>query len=125
MKNIPIALRYVIGAALIAVIVLFVRERREASRAAGWDALATAERANETPEALEIALQSAKDTPAEPWIAFALAERLYEQGGRENFDRAKSIALSTLERYADHPAAPCLRRVADAADSFLKLPASS
>lgn len=124
MKNIPIALRYVIGAALLAVVVLFVREHRESTRAAGWDALASAERAGDTPEALETALKSAKDTPAEPWIAFALAERLYSQGGRENFDRARSIALSTLEHYADHPAAPSLRRVADAADSFLKLPAS-
>jgi hypothetical protein len=121
MNSIPVGLRWVIGAALLAVVVLVIREQRESSKAAGWEALATAERAGETPEALQTALQTAKDTPAEPWIAFALAESLYEQGGRDNLDRARSIARETLSRYADHPAAPSLERVAAAADSFLQL----
>jgi cytochrome c-type biogenesis protein CcmH/NrfG len=121
MKNIPIALRFVIGAAIIAVVVLLVQAHRDAANAAGWDALTTADRASDTPEALQSALEAARDTPAEPWIAFQLAERLYAQGGRENMDRAKSVAQSALDRFADHPVAPSLKRVIESADSFLKL----
>jgi hypothetical protein len=121
MKNIPIALRYILGAAVLAVIVLGIQAWRESAKAAGWDALAEADRKNDTPDALAEALRLAKDTPAEPWVAFTLASRLYEQGGHDNMDRAHTVAQQALDRYPEHPAAPSLKRVVETTDSFLKL----
>ena len=124
MKNIPIALRFVIGAAVIAIVILFVQERRIAASAAGWDAAAVAARAGNSVESLETAVQTAKDTDAEPWLTFLLARRLYDQGGHDSLDRAHSLAQQALARFPNHAAAADLTKVVQATESLLKLSAT-
>jgi len=121
MNKIPIGLRYLIVAAVVAIVVLVVQEQRAASRAAGWAALSKAMAAGNTPAALETALQSAKDTPAEPWITLQLGRSLYDAGGRENLERARGLAQQAIEHFPNHAARPELDRVLAAAESLLKI----
>lgn len=107
-----------IGAAVVAILVLVFREQRQAADAAGWEAYGQAERAGDTIEALRDAAQSAKDTSAEPWLAVRLSLALYEEGGESNLDQARSIAQQALERHADHAAAAHLSKLVAAIDSL-------
>ena len=121
MKNIPLALEIVLGLAIASVIAVVFFQQRESSQAAGWDALATAERAGATPEALETASQSARGTPAEAWVDFLLARKLFDAGGKDQLERARLIAQQALDRHPDAQVASCLSHLVAAIDSYAQL----
>jgi tetratricopeptide (TPR) repeat protein len=120
-KNLPIGLKILIIVALAAVVIVVVQEQRAAAREAGWEALAAASNAGNTIESLESAAQATKDTAAEPWAAFQLARKLYDQGGTAQFERARLVAQQALDRYPDHAAAAHLARIIAAVDSLTRL----
>lgn len=107
-----------LGAAVVAVLVLVFREQQQAADAAGWEAYGQAERAGDTIESLRDAAQTAKDTSAEPWLAMRLSLALYEEGGASNLDQARTIAQQALERHADHAVAAHLSKLVAAIDSL-------
>ena len=118
MNKIPIGLKVLLGLAIVAVVLVIVQEQRSASQAAGWDALATAERAGSTVEAFETASQAARGTDAEPWVDFLLARRLYDAGTKEQLERARQVAQQALDRDPDGAAASYLSRLIAAVDSL-------
>lgn len=121
MKNIPIGVKIIIIVALAAVAIVVVQQQRAAAREAGWEALAAAANAGGTVEALESAAQAAKDTAAEPWVAFLLARKLYDDGGAPQLERARLVAQQALDRYPEHAAAAHLARIIAAVDSMQRL----
>ena len=118
MNKIPLALKVLLGLAIVAVVVVVLLEQRASSHEAGWDALSVAQRAGGTVESLETASQAARGTDAEPWVDFLLARRLYDAGGKDQLDRARSVAQQALDRHPDSAAAAHLTRVIAAVDSI-------
>ena len=121
MKNIPLALKVILGVAVVAVLVVLFAQHRASSQAAGWEALGTAERAGNTLEALETASQAARGTAAEAWVDFLLARRLYDEGGAAKLERARQIAQQALDRHPDEAVAAYLSRLIAATESLSKL----
>jgi hypothetical protein len=120
-NKIPLALKVLLGLAIVAVVVVVLMEQRASSHEAGWEALSTAQRAGDTVESLETAAQAARGTDAEPWVDFLLARRLYDAGGKEQLDRARSVAQQALDRHPDSAAAAHLSRVIAAVDSLAQI----
>jgi len=120
-NKIPLALKIVLGVAIAAVIVVVLSEQRAAAQAAGWDALAAAERAGGSPEALESASQAAHGTDAEPWVELLLARSLYDAGGKDQLERTRLVAQQALDRHPGGEVAGYLRQLVAAIDSFAQL----
>ena len=121
MNKIPLALKVILGVAIAAVSVVVLSEQRASSQAAGWDALAAAETAGGSPEALETASQGARGTAAEPWVEFLLARSLYDAGGKDQLERARLVAQQALDRHPEGEVAGYLRQLVTAIDSFTQL----
>jgi hypothetical protein len=115
-------LKGLIAAAAIAILVVVFRAQSASTEYAGWENYGSAEVSGFSVEALESAKEQARETPAEPWIAFQLAFRLYETGGKSNLDRARQVASDSISRYPDHPANPWLQQLVHAAESFAAVP---
>ena len=101
--------------------VIYSTQSQEADMA-GWASYGTAEAQGYTLDSLEAARDQARDTPAEPWIAFQLASKLYESGGKTDLDRARQVAQDAITRFPDHPAAPWLRKLVAASESLAGVP---
>jgi hypothetical protein len=71
-------------------------------------------------QALEAARDQASGGPAKPWIEYELAMRLYDLGGRENFERSKQVAQVALDAHPTHATAPWLRKLIAAMSSYGK-----
>jgi hypothetical protein len=120
-NKIPLALKVILGVAIAAVIIVVLSQQRAASQAAGWDALAAAERAGGSPEALESASQAAHGTDAEPWVELLLARSLYDAGGKDQLERARLVAQQALDRHPEGEVAGYLRQLVAAIDSFTQV----
>lgn len=82
-----------------------------------WEALSVAAR-SQSVQALEAARDQAGGGPAAPWIEYQLAMRLYDIGGRENFERSRQVAQASLDAHPTHATAPWLRKLVAAIGSF-------
>jgi hypothetical protein len=103
------------GAAVIGVVVYHQFFKTGDDRS--WEALGSASR-TDTVEALEAARDQVSGGPAKPWIEYELAMRLYDLGGRENFDRARQVAQGALDAHPTHATAPWLRELIAAMSSY-------
>jgi hypothetical protein len=88
-----------------------------------WESLGVALKADSI-QALEAAKDQAAGGPAAPWIDYELAMRLYDLGGRENFERSRQVAQAAIDDHPAHVTAPWLRQLIAALDTYEKaLPA--
>jgi hypothetical protein len=116
------AFKVLLAGAVIAILVVVFRSQSQSAEHAGWKTYGTAEEKGFTVEALEAARDEAKDSSAEPWIAYKLVLKLYEAGGRSNLSRAQGVARETMDRFPGHPTLPWLQRLLHAAESFATVP---
>jgi hypothetical protein len=109
------------GAAVVGVVVYHQFFKTGDDRS--WEALGSATR-SDTVQALEAARDQVSGGPAKPWIEYELAMRLYDLGGRENFDRARQVAQSAVDAHPTHVTAPWLRELITAMSSYESVPAA-
>ncbi len=110
--------KVLIVAAVLAIIAVIYQSQQQADDQSGWSQYGVAEAQGFTVEALEAAQDQTHGTSAEPWIAYQLAVKLYESGGRANLDRSLQLAKETLRMFPDHPIAERLRNLIQMTDSY-------
>src|SRR5262249_11576779 len=113
-----LALRVLVVLALATLVGIIFQQRREAAERAGWDHFAEAHDQGMTVAALETAKDQAKGSPAEPWLNFELALKLYEQGTSADLERASQIAKEAESQFSSHPAGEACRKLQAAISSF-------
>lgn len=102
-------------AAIIGVVVYHQFFKTSADQS--WESLGVAAR-SQSVQALEAARDQASSGPAKPWIEFQLAMRLYDLGGRENFERSRQVAQASLDAHPSHATAPWCRQLIAAIGSY-------
>lgn len=103
------------GAAIVAVVVYHQFFQSSSDKA--WETLGAATVAQSV-QALENARDQIPSGPARPWADYELAMRLYDAGGKDNFDRAKQVAESAVADHPEHPTTPWLRRLIAAVATY-------
>lgn len=101
---------------LTGIALVVVKDRLRAAELAAWDRLGQARASGFDTPTLEEARLALEGTVAEPWISFHLAVQLYASG--TDLDRARAIAVGSLEQHPSHAMAPALSRLVEALDSF-------
>ena len=109
------------GAAIIAVVVY--QQFFKTSDDQAWETLGVAVNANSI-QALEAARDQTSGGPAKPWIDYELAMRLYDLGGKENFERSRQVAQAALDAHPSHPTAPWLKELITALGTYQQAPAA-
>ena len=107
------------GAAIIAVVVY--TQFFKASDDQAWETLGVAVRSDSI-QALEAARDQTSGGPAKPWIDYELAMRLYDLGGKENFERSRQVAQAALDAHPTHATAPWLKQLISALDTYEQAP---
>jgi hypothetical protein len=102
-------------AAIVGVVIYHQFFRADAD--AAWEALGVAS-ASQSVQALEAARDQISGGSAKAWADYQLAIRLYDQGGSENFERARQVAQSALAANSDHATAPWLQRLVAAIGTY-------
>ena len=82
-----------------------------------WESLGVAAH-SQSVQALEAARDQTSGGPAKPWIEYQLAMRLYDLGGRENFERSRQVAQAALDAHPAHATSPWLRRLIAAIGTY-------
>jgi hypothetical protein len=113
-------LKVMIAATVIIITVVVIQSRRGSAEEQAWGHYAAARAQGLTVEALETARDQVRGTTAEPWVDYQLALKLYDTGGRENFERSRQVAQEALDRHPDHAAAELLRTLIDALETFVR-----
>jgi|SRR5678815_3257809 hypothetical protein len=109
------------GIAIIGVVVY--QQFFQTSDDQSWETLGVATKADSI-QALEAARDQAAGGPAKPWIDYELAMRLYDLGGKENFERSRQVAQAALDAHPTHATAPWLKQLIAAIGTYDKaLPA--
>lgn len=109
-----------IAGALGALAIAFVAYRayQETQEDKAWSALARARQQGMSIAALEAARDDSRGSSAEAWVNFHLAFALFEEGGADNFGRAREVATLTLDAHPRHPAAAMLRDLVEAIETY-------
>ncbi len=93
-----------LGASMVAVIFVVVRESVTAADEDAWTALDRARRAPESFDAIESAREACASTSAEPWSSLELALALYRSGTHSDLQRALQVAQGAATSWQEHPA---------------------
>src|SRR5262245_13012144 len=111
-------IRGILVAACIAIVGVVVYEQFfRTSADQSWESLGVAMKADSI-QALEAAKDQASGGPAAPWIDYELAMRLYDLGGRENFERSKQVAQAAVADHPEHVTAGWLRQLIAAIETY-------
>lgn len=116
------AIKLLVAGAVIAIVIVIFQSQRQEDEQSGWIQYGTAEAQSLDVAALEAARDQTHGTSAEPWVAYQLALKLWEAGGRTNLDRSRQIAQEALDRFPDHPAAARFRRLVEVVESYAGVP---
>ena len=117
--------KYLLIAGVAALVLVLVQNWRAQTDAAAWAVVAGEAVRNGDVDAMESALVQVRGTSAEPHLAYLTAQRLYELGGEANFDRARSLASTSLAEIGDHPMREAFEELLAAVDSFEGAPAQN